>query len=361
MDILMHWMWQALAPCGLCFYWLTFLTNWLSWQFLHYHVWSFMFLFFLYRCDICIEVHPDGSGPHHHHHHHDLNLEGLEDGLEGPQLPQVTEVEVQMQLASHHHTQSHNNLPPQYHYLHQPHTGFRQVGVRPAQPQPQPHPPQYNHPPTTYNNVGHSQQIPNNRVQFQSHHAHHHLPHQHSEGSGVNSSSRLLRQQPHIPISGSSSSGHLLPHQSSLQQLHYNPNSTPGLLMVKTSNNSNGATSSSSESANTTPLTNVSPNLSTGSSTGGNKVNMSTEESEILRKRLYRVGLNLFNKKPEVGVTYLVKKKFLEGSPPSVARFLVSRKGLSKQMIGEYLTNLQSPYSMSCLEWVDLILNWKWN
>lgn len=80
------------------------------------------------------------------------------------------------------------------------------------------------------------------------------------------------------------------------------------------------------------------------------KNNLSDGEAEILRKRLYRVGLNLFNKKPEVGVAYLVKKKFLEGSPPHVARFLISRKGLSKQMVGEYLANLQSPFSMSCLE-----------
>ncbi|XP_035709820.1 IQ motif and SEC7 domain-containing protein 1 isoform X4 [Folsomia candida] len=308
-------------------------------------------------CDICIEVHPEGGHNHHHNnHHHDLNLDGLEEGLEGPhELPHVTEVEVQMMVSSHHSThQSHSNLPPQYHYLHQHNGGYRQTSRQ--------QPPQYNHPPNAYNNQQQLQQQNNRQFQSQSQHHHHHphyLPHQHSESSVVvtSTSSRLQRQKPHhIPQSHSGSQ--LLPHQHSLQ---YSPNSAPGLLMVKTttiaavsshsnsSPNVNGTTtSSSSESTNTTPLTNVSPNLSTGSSTG--KTALSTEESEILRKRLYRVGLNLFNKKPEVGVTYLVKKKFLEGSPPSVARFLVSRKGLSKQMIGEYLTNLQSPFSMSCLE-----------
>jgi hypothetical protein len=113
-------------------------------------------------------------------------------------------------------------------------------------------------------------------------------------------------------------------------------------------NGSSPAVSSNSPASSTTPLTNLSPNLSTSSANSG-KV-LSDAESEIIRKRLYRVGLNLFNKKPEVGVTYLVKKKFLEASPPAVARFLVSRKGLSKQMIGEYITNLQSPYSMAVLE-----------
>lgn len=72
--------------------------------------------------------------------------------------------------------------------------------------------------------------------------------------------------------------------------------------------------------------------------------------SETVRKRQYRVGLNLFNKKPERGISYLIRRGFLENSPQGVARFLISRKGLSKQMIGEYLGNLQSPFNMAVLE-----------
>lgn len=72
--------------------------------------------------------------------------------------------------------------------------------------------------------------------------------------------------------------------------------------------------------------------------------------SETVRKRQYRVGLNLFNKKPERGIAYLIRRGFLENSPQGVARFLISRKGLSKQMIGEYLGNLQSPFCMTVLE-----------
>ncbi|CAG9855540.1 unnamed protein product [Phyllotreta striolata] len=72
--------------------------------------------------------------------------------------------------------------------------------------------------------------------------------------------------------------------------------------------------------------------------------------SETIRKRQYRVGLNLFNKKPEKGIAYLIRRGFLESSPQGVARFLISRKGLSKQMIGEYLGNLQSPFCMAVLE-----------
>lgn len=72
--------------------------------------------------------------------------------------------------------------------------------------------------------------------------------------------------------------------------------------------------------------------------------------SEVLRKRQYRVGLNLFNKKPERGINYLIGRSFLENSPQAVAKFLLTRKGLSKQMIGEYLGNLQNPFNMSVLE-----------
>ncbi|XP_052870014.1 IQ motif and SEC7 domain-containing protein 2-like [Anopheles cruzii] len=72
--------------------------------------------------------------------------------------------------------------------------------------------------------------------------------------------------------------------------------------------------------------------------------------SETIRKRQYRVGLNLFNKKPERGVTYLIRKGFLENTPQGVARFLISRKGLSRQMIGEYLGNLQNPFNMAVLD-----------
>uniref|UniRef100_A0A1Y1JQP7 SEC7 domain-containing protein n=1 Tax=Photinus pyralis TaxID=7054 RepID=A0A1Y1JQP7_PHOPY len=72
--------------------------------------------------------------------------------------------------------------------------------------------------------------------------------------------------------------------------------------------------------------------------------------SETIRKRQYRVGLNLFNKKPERGITYLIRRGFLENTPQGVARFLISRKGLSKQMIGEYLGHLQSPFCMAVLD-----------
>ena len=71
--------------------------------------------------------------------------------------------------------------------------------------------------------------------------------------------------------------------------------------------------------------------------------------NEVIRKRHYRTGLNIFNKKPEKGVTYLIAKGFLDNSPAAVARFLITRKGLSKQMIGEYLGNISNPFNMAVL------------
>ncbi|XP_064604385.1 IQ motif and SEC7 domain-containing protein 1-like isoform X3 [Liolophura sinensis] len=69
-----------------------------------------------------------------------------------------------------------------------------------------------------------------------------------------------------------------------------------------------------------------------------------------VRKRLYRIGLNLFNKKPEKGIYFLVENSFIDPSSKSISRFLISRKGLSKQMIGEYLGNLQNPFNQEVLE-----------
>ena len=57
-------------------------------------------------------------------------------------------------------------------------------------------------------------------------------------------------------------------------------------------------------------------------------------------------------RKPERGIRYLIAHRFLEGSAQAVARFLLSRKGLSRQMIGEYLGNLQDPFAMQVLQYV---------
>lgn len=72
--------------------------------------------------------------------------------------------------------------------------------------------------------------------------------------------------------------------------------------------------------------------------------------SDVIRKRQYRIGLNLFNKNPSKGIIYLVCRGFLDNTPHAVARFLISRKGISKKMIGEYLSDLQNSFNSAVLE-----------
>jgi IQ motif/SEC7 domain-containing protein len=57
-----------------------------------------------------------------------------------------------------------------------------------------------------------------------------------------------------------------------------------------------------------------------------------------------------YNRKPERGIRYLILHRFLEANPSAIARFLLSRKGLSRQMIGEYLGNLQDSFAMQVLQ-----------
>lgn len=61
--------------------------------------------------------------------------------------------------------------------------------------------------------------------------------------------------------------------------------------------------------------------------------------TDLLRKRMYRIGLNLLNKKPEKGLAFLIKQGFVEDAPNVISNFLVTRKGISRQVIGEYLGN----------------------
>ena len=75
----------------------------------------------------------------------------------------------------------------------------------------------------------------------------------------------------------------------------------------------------------------------------------STEDEDTLRRRQYRVGLNMFNTNPQRGMEYLVKKEFVEYSPTAVAKFLLGRKGLSKKMVGEYICSLQKPFNLAVL------------
>ncbi|CAO2624507.1 IQ motif and SEC7 domain-containing protein 2 [Lemmus lemmus] len=74
--------------------------------------------------------------------------------------------------------------------------------------------------------------------------------------------------------------------------------------------------------------------------------------NDVARRRQYRIGLNLFNKKPERGIQYLIERGFLSDSPVGVARFVLQRKGLSRQMVGEFLGNRQKQFNRDVLDCV---------
>uniref|UniRef100_A0AAY4DF30 SEC7 domain-containing protein n=1 Tax=Denticeps clupeoides TaxID=299321 RepID=A0AAY4DF30_9TELE len=63
--------------------------------------------------------------------------------------------------------------------------------------------------------------------------------------------------------------------------------------------------------------------------------------NDVVQRRQYRIGLNLFNKKPEKGIQYLIERGFVSDTPVGTARFILERKGLSRQMIGEFLGGRQ--------------------
>ncbi|KAM9824246.1 IQ motif and SEC7 domain-containing protein 3 [Neosynchiropus ocellatus] len=74
--------------------------------------------------------------------------------------------------------------------------------------------------------------------------------------------------------------------------------------------------------------------------------------TDVMRKRLYRIGLNLFNVNPDKGLQFLISRGFIPDTPIGVAHFLLQRKGLSRQMIGEFLGNSKKPFNRDVLDCV---------
>uniref|UniRef100_A0A3B3D5H5 IQ motif and Sec7 domain ArfGEF 3b n=1 Tax=Oryzias melastigma TaxID=30732 RepID=A0A3B3D5H5_ORYME len=75
-----------------------------------------------------------------------------------------------------------------------------------------------------------------------------------------------------------------------------------------------------------------------------------TLSTDTHRKRLYRIGLNLFNVNPERGIHFLITRGFVPDTAIGVAHFLLQRKGLSRQMIGEFLGNSKLQFNRDVLE-----------
>ncbi|XP_067090132.1 IQ motif and SEC7 domain-containing protein 3 [Osmerus mordax] len=77
-----------------------------------------------------------------------------------------------------------------------------------------------------------------------------------------------------------------------------------------------------------------------------------TLSTDTHRKRLYRIGLNLFNVNPERGIHFLITRGFVPDTAIGIAHFLLQRKGLSRQMIGEFLGNSKLLFNRDVLDCV---------
>lgn len=158
------------------------------------------------------------------------------------------------------------------------------------------------------------------------HHHHSHSTHTHTLGETmVSHTGRRQPQQQQATHSRQVSQGGNHSNQSSTMTI--NRQAMP-------------LTIGSSVAVNSSQVT-FAPNVSEVSSSHSEPSNSA---EDAYRKRRYRVGLNLFNKSPsERGIKFLIDNGFIDRHDNNdqqakiVAQFLHTRKGMSRQMIGEYI------------------------
>lgn len=78
---------------------------------------------------------------------------------------------------------------------------------------------------------------------------------------------------------------------------------------------------------------------------------------DIQKQLEYNVGVNLFNIKPEKGINYFLTKGFVHKSANDIARFLMINQELSRQKVGEYLSNLRSKFVKSLVKQYLKLIN----
>ncbi|XP_035238194.1 IQ motif and SEC7 domain-containing protein 1-like [Anguilla anguilla] len=178
------------------------------------------------------------------------------------------------------------------------------------------------------------------------HHHHHHPMHHHQYSDTPSSSSSPHPQPPPTPLSSSSSAA---PAPGSLDQPCCSDGDNDSLNSTTNSNDTINCSSSSRDSLRD-PL----PPL--GKQTYQRESRHSWDSpafnNDVVQRRQYRIGLNLFNKKPEKGIQYLIERGFVSDTPVGVARFMLERKGLSRMMIGEFLGCRQKQFNKDVLDCV---------
>ncbi|KAK0154578.1 IQ motif and SEC7 domain-containing protein 1 [Merluccius polli] len=163
------------------------------------------------------------------------------------------------------------------------------------------------------------------------HHHHHHHHHHH----------RPRQLEAHLAINGTAN------RQSKSESDFSDDNDS-----INSTSNSNDTINCSSESSSRDSLREQTLSKQTYHKETRNSWDSPAFSNDIIRKRHYRIGLNLFNKKPEKGVQYLIERNFVPDTPVGVAHFLLQRKGLSRQMIGEFLGNRQKQFNRDVLDCV---------
>ncbi|KAM7404197.1 hypothetical protein PAMP_011564 [Pampus punctatissimus] len=230
------------------------------------------------------------------------------------------------------------------------------------------HHPQYSQPHILHMHQGHGGPYIQHAHHFTQHHYHHlhhqhqHLPHTYPEPPSSPLPSPVPPLTPLSPLPPpltpsplSSSSSLALPNMEAQQQHHAHLHHHHLLC----SDGDNESVNSTTTNSNDDTTVN---NCSSGSSSrdslrepiGGATLGKQTYQREsrhswdspafnndVAQRRQYRIGLNLFNKKPEKGIQYLIERGFVSDTPVGIARFILERKGLSRQMIGEFLGSRQ--------------------
>ncbi|XP_052419040.1 IQ motif and SEC7 domain-containing protein 1 isoform X2 [Carassius gibelio] len=191
------------------------------------------------------------------------------------------------------------------------------------------------------------QSMPSHIPHHMAHHHHHHH-HHHHQYPDTPSSSSSPQQPPTTPLSSSSSAP--LPPGSLEQQCCSDGDNDS----LNSTTNSNETINCSSGSSSRDSLREPLPPL--GKQTYQRESRHSWDSppfnNDVVQRRQYRIGLNLFNKKPEKGIQYLIEKGFVSDTPVGIARFILERKGLSRQMIGEFLGNRQKQFNKDVLDCV---------
>lgn len=77
---------------------------------------------------------------------------------------------------------------------------------------------------------------------------------------------------------------------------------------------------------------------------------LSVEKVASVKNHVYLLGVDIFNTNPERGIAYLIGRGFVKNSYGAIAKFIKTEKGLSKKMVGEFLSNFDGGLSMNVLE-----------